>query len=172
MDAAVRALEAAGRRVIEVREVESPGLRRRFDAAKAALAAKNPNAAVRTRRLYHGTTVAAAEAIAIEGFRVDRTGPRTGAFGTGVNLTPDVAHTLLYSARGGPSCLVVCDAAIAKMHATRSRRPRVDAGGGTVPDHVRPMAGFDAMYGASGKIVVVPCCARVLPRWVIRHAAK
>jgi hypothetical protein len=57
------------------------------------------------------------------------------------------------------------------MHVNTSREePRAAAT--SIPDHVRPMPGFDAMYGAGGKIIVVPCSARVLPRWLVFHARK
>ncbi len=173
MDKVVRALEAAGRRVIDTEEVASPRLIRRFDAAKAALAARNAGQRVHTRRLYHGTSPEAARLIAVDGFRIDRTSSaRTGAFGAGINLTPDVAHTLLYTRGRATACIVVCDVAISRMHVNVSRNPDDGRAITSVPDHVHPKPGFDAMYGAGGKIVVVPCSARVLPRWLIFHEGQ
>lgn len=59
------------------------------------------------------------------------------------------------------SCILVCDVAIGKMHENASRP--IKGKRDTVPDHIRPMRGYDAMYGAGGLIVVVPSTARVVP---------
>ena len=162
------ALKAAGRRVIETQEVVSPHLFKRYEAAKVDLESRTGRH-VCTHRLYHGTSSAAARSIAIQGFRIERT-KRTGAFGTGVNLTPAVSHTLLYSPTVG--CIVVCDVAISRMHINISREDVQNPEATTIPDHMRPKPGFDAMYGAGGKIIVVPCSARVLPRWLVFHSLQ
>ena len=165
IDIIVEALEAAGRRVSEVRQVISPHLTRRFKVAKATLSG------AKTHRMYHGTVPTAAESIAADGFRIDHS--HVGAFGAGVNLTPDVKHTLLYAPSGKKAaCLVVCDVAISRMHANVSRPSNDPSATSSIPDHVRPMRGYDAMYGAGGEIVVVPCCARVLPRWIVWHQKR
>ena len=65
---------------------------------------------------------------------------------------------------------VVCDVAIARMHASTSRELPDQTY--SVPDHVRPKAGYDAMYGMDGMIVVVPSVARVLPRWLFFHTQQ
>lgn len=92
-----------------------------------------------------------------EGFKIPKRG---GCFGRGVNLSPDVEHTLMY--KSGEACTLVCKVAIGRAHANTSRQ---------VPDHVRPKRGYDAMYGAVGMIVVVPSAARVRPVRMIVHKA-
>ena len=160
----ISALESAGRRVLSVREVSVPRLTKRFAAAKARLGSGTV-----TTRLYHGTSVEAAAGIERAGFLVP-SASSAHAFGRGVNLTPDPAHTLLYIPRRGPACLVVCDVAIKRTHVNISRE--VEGSSDTVPDRLRPRPGFDAMTGANGLIVVVPSVARVLPRWIVTHVAK
>jgi hypothetical protein len=53
------------------------------------------------------------------------------------------------------------------MHENTSRH--VKGHRDTVPDFIRPKAGYDAMFGAGGLIVIVPSTARVLPIRLIIH---
>jgi hypothetical protein len=56
------------------------------------------------------------------------------------------------------SCILVCDVAIGKMHENLSRP--VKGKRDTVPDHIRPMRGYDVWCGWT---IVVPSTARVVP---------
>jgi len=163
--AAIHKLETAGRVVLDVYEVVDAKLSRRFRAASALLA-RRAGVPARVKRLYHGTSVAAAASIVRDGFKIPTRG--SFAFGRGVNLTPDPVHTLMYARARTNACLVVCDVAIARWHANTSRQ--VQGSDDSVPDYMAPRRGHDAMYGARGMIVVVPSAARVLPRWVITHS--
>lgn len=134
----------------------------RFEAAKQALTERCA-CKVRVRTMYHTTSVAAGESIMAEGFRIPKHG---GCFGRGVNLSPDVEHTLMY--KSGEACTLVCKVAIGKAHANTSRD--IPGKRDTVPDHMRPKRGYDAMYGAGGMIVVVPSAARVRAVRMIVHS--
>jgi Poly(ADP-ribose) polymerase catalytic domain len=149
----------AGRKVLRVDKTTDGGSR--FERAKKALS-ERCDCNVRVRTMYHTTSVAAGRAIMAEGFRVPKRG---GCFGRGVNLSPDVEHTLMYNS--GEACTLVCKVAIGKAHANTSRQ--VPGQRDTVPDHMRPKRGYDAMYGAGGMIVVVPSAARVRPVRMIVH---
>lgn len=151
----------AGRRILRIEKTTRDGTR--FERAKVALSERCA-CKVRVRTMYHTTSVAAGEAIMLEGFRIPKRG---GCFGRGVNLSPDVEHTLMY--KPGEACTLVCRVAIGKMHANFSRE--VPGKRDTVPDHMRPKRGYDAMYGAGGMIVVVPSAARVRPVRMIVHKA-
>ena len=79
-----------------------------------------------------------------------------------------VEYTLLYMpSRGECCCTLVCEAAIGRSHANRSRE--VPGHLDTVPDNQRPRPGYDAMSGAGGLIVVIPSAARVRPLLMIVH---
>lgn len=133
----------------------------RFERAKQALSERCA-CKVRVKTMYHTTSVAAGQAIMAEGFRIPKHG---GCFGRGVNLSPDPAHTLMY--KSGEACTLV---AIGKMHDNTSRE--VAGKRDTVPDHMRPKRGYDAMYGAGGMIVVVPSAARVRAVRMIVHSTS
>lgn len=149
----------AGRRILRIENTTRDGTS--FERAKQALT-ERCGCKVRVRTMYHTTSVAAGESIMAEGFRIPKRG---GCFGRGVNLSPDVEHTLMYGS--GEACTLVCRVAIGKMHANFSRE--VPGKRDTVPDHMRPKRGYDAMYGAGGMIVVVPSAARVRPVRMIVH---
>jgi hypothetical protein len=153
------AIVRAGRRVLRVENAK--GDVARFERAKQALSERCA-CKVRVKTMYHTTSVAAGEAIMAEGFRIPKRG---GCFGRGVNLSPDVEHTLMY--KSGQACTLECDVAIGKTHENTSRE--VPGKRDTVPDHMRPKRGYDAMYGAGGMIVVVPSAARVRPVRMIVH---
>lgn len=154
------AIVRAGRKVYQVEKTTDTGAR--FERAKQALS-ERCNCNVRVRTMYHTTSVAAGHAIMAEGFRIPKRG---GCFGRGVNLSPDVEHTLMY--RSGEACTLVCKVAIGKAHANTSRQ--VQGQRDTVPNHMLPKRGYDAMYGAGGMIVVVPSAARVRPIRMIVHS--
>ena len=149
-----------GRKVLRIEKAKGDGAR--FERAKQALT-QRCECKVRVRTMFHTTSVAAGEAIMAEGFRIPKHG---GCFGRGVNLSPDVKHTLMY--KSGEACTLECRVAIGKAHANMSRK--VPGVRDTVPDHVRPRRGYDAMYGAGGMIVVVPSAARVRPVRMIVHS--
>lgn len=151
------AIVRAGRKVLRVEKTTDTGAR--FERAKQALS-ERCNCNVRVRTMYHTTSVAAGEAIMAEGFRIPKRG---GCFGRGVNLSPDVEHTLMY--KSGEA--LVCKVTIGKAHANTSRD--IPGKRDTVPDHMRPKRGYDAMYGAGG-MIVVPSAARVRPVRMIVHS--
>jgi hypothetical protein len=70
-----------------------------------------------------------------------------GAFGKGVNLTPDIEHALMYVPQKQNSCILVCDVAMGKMHENLSRP--VKGKRDTVPDH-------PSMRG-----ILMPCMVQV-----------
>jgi hypothetical protein len=149
-----------GRKVVRVDS--APGAGARFERAKQALS-ERCKCKVSVKTMYHTTSVAAGESIMAEGFRIPKHG---GCFGRGVNLSPDVEHTLMY--KSGEACTLVCKVAIGKAHANTSRD--IPGKRDTVPDHVRPRRGYDAMYGAGGMIVVIPSASRVRPMRMIVHS--
>lgn len=151
----------AGRKVLRVDNTTDRGAS--FERAKQALSDRCA-CKVRVGTMYHTTSVAAGESIMAEGFRIPKHG---GCFGRGVNLSPDVKHTLMY--KSGQACTLECKVAIGKIHENTSRK--IPGKRDTIPDHVRPKRGFDAMYGAGGTIVVVPSAARVRPMRMIVHSA-
>jgi hypothetical protein len=154
------------RHVVSTRANDRKESRARFEKATEQLSEKC-SCRVRVRTLYHGTTVENGTKIMATGFKVFK---NVGAFGRGVNLSPDVKHTLAYLPPAGDACTLVCRVAIGKMHENTSRH--VKGNPNTVPDFIKPKPGFDAMYGAGGMIVVVPSAARVLPVRMIVHIAS
>jgi hypothetical protein len=157
---------ALGRRVVSSTVNGNKRHLERFEKAERALSDRC-DCKPRMRILYHGTSVANGQNIMASGFKIPR-GPGGSAFGKGVNLTPDLEHSLMYTPRDGESCTLVCRVAIGKMHENTSRKAvgRQD----TVPDFMRPKRGYDAMTGAAGKIIVVPAVSRVLPMRMIVHS--
>lgn len=103
----------AGRRVLRVEKTTKDGAR--FERAKQALSERCA-CKVRVRTMYHTTSVSAGESIMAEGFRNPKHG---GCFGRGVNLSPDVRHTLMYHT--GKACTLECKVAISKAHENTSR---------------------------------------------------
>jgi hypothetical protein len=103
----------AGRRVLRVEKTTDSGSR--FDRAKQALS-ERCKCKVSVKTMYHTTSNAAGEAIMAEGFRIPKRG---GCFGRGVNLSPDVKHTLMY--KSGEACTLECRVAIGKIHENTSR---------------------------------------------------
>lgn len=150
-----------GRKVTST-ALANQSLTSKFEKAKKALSAKC-ECRVKVRTLYHGTSVENGQMIMSEGFKIFG---NVGAFGIGVNLSPNLKHTLMY-ASGDESCTIVCKVAIGKMHANTSCE--VKGHRGSVPDHIKPRRGYDAMYGSRGMIIVVPSAARVLPVRMIIH---
>lgn len=150
------------RKVIRSTSNDSSRHKSRFAKAVASLS-KKCGCKVQERTLYHGTSVRNGENIMQGGFKIF---DNQGAFGKGVNLSPDIGHTLMY--RSGEACTIVCKVAIGRIHENISREIEGKTDG-SVPDHIMPKRGYDAMYGAGGLIVVVPSAERVLPVRMIVH---
>jgi enhancing lycopene biosynthesis protein 2 len=154
-----------GRRVVSSARNDGEGGKARFERAREELS-RRCGCRVAVRTLFHSTSVENGRQIMAGGFKVSKNAS-SSAFGRGVNLSPDLKHTLMYVSPSGDACTLVCRVAIGRMHANTSRR--VGGKADTVPDFIRPKRGYDAMCGADGVIVVVPAAARVLPVRMIVH---
>lgn len=74
----------------------------------------------------------------------------------------------MYGRQHKRRCTLVCEAAIGRMHSNDSLE--VPGQAHTVAKYDHPKAGFDAMYGMGGSIVVVPSPARVRVTRMLVHA--
>ena len=159
-------LARAGRRVTRVVDLQGLSVHNtKFAHARKLLQSKCKCRVHVIAPLFHTTSVDAGNSILVSGFKVP---PGFRAFGAGVNLSPDLKHTMLYTLPG-TSCTLVCEAVVGRWHENLSMEvPGSDV---TIPQFIRPKHGFDTMYGAGGLIVVIPSAARVRPLVMLEHVA-